>query len=100
VFWGWRCGNESLDPSFHLSEIDSSVAARPIGELHRQAEHWKLAGDVPQARHHVTLARDRHDGAWTPLANDAARELAARRHEHRNLVASRDLEHAVERLFR
>jgi len=97
---GWRFGNESLDPSLHLSEIDSSVAARPIGQLHRQAEDRKLAGNVPQACHHIALTGDGHDGAWTPLANNAARELAPRRDEDRNLVAPRDLEHAIERLFR
>jgi len=68
--------------------------------LHRQAEHRKLAGDIAQTGHHVALAGDRHDGAWTPLANHAARELAPRRNEDRNLVAPRDLEHAVERLLR
>jgi len=97
---GWRCGDESLDPSLHLSEIDSRVTARPVGKLHRETEDGQLPRNVAQAGHHVALARYRDHGTRTTLPDDSARELAARRDEDRNLVSPRDLEHAVERLFR
>jgi len=84
----------------HLSQIDRRIAARSVGQLHRQAEHWELAGDVAQPGHHVALAGHGHDGPGSTLPDDAARELAAGRDEDRHLVAPRDLEHAVERLFR
>jgi len=100
VCWGWRFGNESLDPPLHLSEIDSRVAARPIGEPHGQAEHRELTRDVPQTRHHIALAGDGDHRARPPLADHAPCELASRRDEHRHLVAARNLEHPVERLFR
>jgi len=97
---GWRCGDESLDPSLHLSEIDSRVTAGPVGELHRETEDGQLPRNVAQAGHHVALARHRDHGPRTTLPDDAARQLAARRDEDRNLISPRDLEHAVERLFR
>src|SRR5439155_703586 len=81
-------------------QIDHRVPAGAVGEPHREAEHGELARDVAQARHHVALARDGDDGPRPPLADHPARQLAARRDEHRHLVASRDREHAVQRLLR
>ncbi|PYO70646.1 MAG: hypothetical protein DMD71_01320 [Gemmatimonadetes bacterium] len=42
----------------------------------------------------------RHDGARPPLADHAARQLPARRDEHRHVVAPRDRQHAVQRPLR
>jgi len=83
----------------HLSQVDRRVAARTVGQLHRQAQNGQLAGDVAQPRHHVALAGDRDDRAGTALPDDAPGQLTARRHEDRHFVAPRDLQHTVERLL-
>jgi hypothetical protein len=91
--------DQTLDPLFHLIEVNRRVAARPVGELHGETENWELSRDVAQAGHHVPLAGDGNDGAGPALANDAARELPPRRDEDRYVVTPRDLEDAVERLL-
>jgi len=83
----------------HLSQVDSGVAARTVGELHRQTEDGKLSRNVTQTGHHVTLARHRDHGAGPALPDDPPGQLAARRHEDRHFVAPGDLQHAVERLL-
>jgi len=91
--------DQTLHPLLHLSRSIAGVAAGAVGELHREAEHRSL----PARRGGQSSCRartPRHDRPGPALADHAAGQLAARRDEHRNLVAPRDLQHAVERLLR
>jgi hypothetical protein len=79
-------GDETLNPLLHLFQVDRRIAARPW-ELHRQPED----GSFPPRHGDRSSCHARRPQATDGATPDhAARELAARRDEHRNVVAPRD----------
>src|SRR5207302_189320 len=80
-------------------KIEHSVPPGSVGEAHRKPEHRKLAGHVAQPRRHVALARHRHDRAGPSLPDHPPRQLPPRGDEHGHIVATRDRQHAVQRLL-